>query len=93
MMFDDYILYHLEQMCCSEDSDEILAEIKGTSKVSSLISEMILPSKRNIEPSAGDSGDTPLDLGQHSGQSRQQIDGKSVSLTSLCYRVCNSVTE
>ena len=45
-MFDDYILYHLEHMCCSEVSDEILAEIRGTPKVSSISKDIILPSNK-----------------------------------------------
>lgn len=45
-MFDDYILYHLEQMCCTEISDEILAEIKGTPKVSSISRDILLPSNK-----------------------------------------------
>lgn len=45
-MFDDYILYHLEHMCCSEISDEILADLRGTPKVSSIGRDIILPSSR-----------------------------------------------
>ena len=48
LMFDDYILYHLEQMCCTEISDEILAEIKGTPKVSSISSTAILIKQKLI---------------------------------------------
>lgn len=57
LMFDDYILYHLEQMCCTEISDEILAEIKGTPKVSSIGKDVLLPSSKplNINENVTDS--------------------------------------
>ena len=35
-MFDDYILYNLEQLCSIEVSDEILADIRGMAKVSTI---------------------------------------------------------
>ncbi|XP_067928251.1 regulatory factor X 4-like isoform X2 [Watersipora subatra] len=52
LMFDDYILYHLEHMCCSEVSDEILSDIKGIPKVSSISRESILPTSRSSEVDA-----------------------------------------
>jgi len=38
-MFDDYILYQLEHMCCTELSDEILSEIKKSPESSCVITE------------------------------------------------------
>lgn len=65
LMFDDYILYHLEQMCCTEISDEILSDIKGTPKVSSIGRDILLPSNKIIN----------IELGSHSSpKSAREVD-------------------